>query len=182
MAGLSLAAVTPGLALTKIAKGSMAAKEAAAGAQVGKAAATRWDDVVAAAKSWRPMKPWQDCDLVPRGGLRLRYGTEWTRKQRKAADEKVKALYEAAQKGALKKSKTAPSRESASSTFTKGTGKPVPDGYDVDHTHDRQLGGNDDISNLKLLDKTVNRSLGKQVELQIRSLEFGAPIPGACIR
>ena len=61
------------------------------------------------------------------------------------------------------------------------TGKNVPDGYDVDHTIDHQLGGRDEVSNMKPLDIAVNRSLGKQIEVQLRGLDYGAPIIGAAI-
>ena len=37
----------------------------------------------------------------------------------------------------------------------------------------RQLGGSDEISNLWLLDRSVNRSLGKQIERAIREYPYG---------
>lgn len=123
--------------------------------------------------------PWKDCDLVPPGGLRLKYHSDWTAAQSSAADEKVHAIWSAAQRGELKK--TAPLRKgTASSRYTKAGGT-VPDGHDVDHTIELQLGGSDDLSNMKPLDTAVNRSLGKQIEAQLRILAYGAPIPGAAI-
>ncbi|MBF4766629.1 hypothetical protein ISU10_02465 [Nocardioides agariphilus] len=179
MAGLSLAAALPGLAFSKIAKGSATAKGAATAAKAGRAAA-KTDEVAKAARWWRPMKPWKDCDLVPQGGLRLKYHSGWTPAQRQAADEKVKAIYEAAQRGELRK--TLPQRSgTATSTYVKATGRSVPAGQDVDHTIDLQLGGQDDISNMKPLDLAVNRSLGIQIAAQLSSLEYGEPILGVAI-
>ena len=179
-AGLSLAAAVPGIAYRKVAKVATTAKGATAAANAEKAAAQS-DDVAKAARGWRPMKPWKDCDLLPKGGLRLQYHPDWTRAQRKAADVKVKAYYEAAQRGELKKTTSQRSGTTASSQYRKATGKEVPKGHDVDHTIDRQLGGADDVSNMKPLDKSVNASLGQQVALQLRNRADGARIPSAAI-
>ena len=179
MAGLSLAAVVPGLAFGKIATSATAAKDAATATKAAKAAAES-DDVAKAARLWRPLKPWKDCDLVPQGGLRLKYDPAWTAAQRRAADEKVKAVWESAQRGELKKTLSQRSGTSASSRYRKAGGE-VPDGHDVDHTIDLQLGGSDDLSNMKPLDIAVNRSLGRQIEAQLRDLDYGAPILGAAI-
>ena len=46
-------------------------------------------------------------------------------------------------------------------------------GYDVDHIIDRQLGGTDDLDNLWLLDSSVNRSLGKQIQRAIKDYPEG---------
>lgn len=182
MAGLSLAAAVPGLAFGKIARGANAAKDAATVAKAEKAAA-KTDGVAKAAKGWRPFatKPWKDCDLVPPGGLRLSYGTTWTRAQRNAADEKVKAYYELAQQGKLVKTVSQRSGTTATSRYQKATGKDVRVGQDVDHIQDLQLGGTDDISNLRPLDKVVNASLGQQVAVRIRDLDEGELLTGAAI-
>ena len=180
MAGLSLAAAVPGLAFGRIAKGATAAKGAATAANAEKAAA-KSDDLATVAKLWRPLKPWKDCDLVPQGGLRLSYGKNWTRAQRRAADEKVKMYYERAQQGKLVKTVSQRSGTTASSQYRKATGKSVGAGQDVDHVIDLQLGGADDVANMKPLDKVVNASLGRQVALQIRELNYGDLIPAAAI-
>ena len=179
MAGLSLAAVVPGLGFGKIATSATAAKDAATATKAAKAAAES-DEVAKAARWWRPMKPWKDCDLVPQGGLRLKYDPAWTAAQRKAADEKVKAIWEAGQRGELKKTLSQRDSTSASSRYKKAGGS-VPDGHDVDHTIELQLGGSDDLSNMKPLDIAVNRSIGRQIEAQLRDLDYGAPILGAAI-
>ena len=49
----------------------------------------------------------------------------------------------------------------------------IPSDVDIDHIIDRQLGGSDEISNLWLLDRSVNRSLGKQIERAIREYPYG---------
>lgn len=182
MAGLSLAAAVPGLAFGKIAKGANAAKDTATVAKAEKAGA-KADTVAKAAKGWRPFatKPWKDCDLVPPGGLRLSYGKDWTRAQRKAADEKVQAYYELAQQGKLAKTVSQRSGTTATSRYQEATGKDVRVGQDVDHIQDLQLGGTDDISNLRPLDKVVNASLGQQVAVRIRDLNEGDLITGAAI-
>ena len=179
MAGLSLAAAVPGLALGKIATSATAAKDAATATKAAKAAAEA-DEVAKAARWWRPLKPWRDCDLVPQGGLRLKYSPGWSAAQRKAADEKVQAIWEAGQRGELKKTASQRSSTSASSRY-KSAGGSVPDGHDVDHTIELQLGGSDELSNMRPLDITVNRSIGRQIDAQLRHLDYGAPILGAAI-
>ena len=104
----------------------------------------------------------------------LKYKKGWTDAQKAEADAKVKALTEA------KTVKTPVNRRgtSASARYKSVYGvSSVPPGYDVDHTVDLQRGGADDISNLKPLEKSVNRSLGKQVGNAIKrypyETEFG---------
>lgn len=178
-AGLSLAAAAPGLALGKALRTTGAAKGSATGSG-GTSASTMHRRVHEAARAWRPLKPWRDCDLLPPDGLRLRHGNDWTRAQRRAADDKVKRMWEAAQKEPLKKTLVARSG-SASSAYRKSTGQDVPPGRDVDHTVDLQLGGADVAANMQVLDPTVNRSLGRQVEAQLRRLNYGDPISSVAI-
>jgi hypothetical protein len=52
---------------------------------------------------------------------------------------------------------------------------------DADHTHERQLGGADHPKNLRLLDRSVNRSIGAQVAPQIRGLSEGSIITDVVI-
>ncbi len=159
---------------------------AASGVENGASAASEIE--TAAAKSaavaeksgaWRP-KPWNDCSAVGPHGLSLHYGSNWTVAQRQAADQKVKAYSEVAQQGELRRTLSEGSNVSASTRY-KSTGNTVPAGSDVDHTIDLQLGGRDDLSNMKPLDATVNKSLGKQVQLQIQALPPGQLITGAAI-
>jgi hypothetical protein len=179
MAGLSLAAAVPGLGFGKIATSASAAKDGVAATKAVKAAAES-DEVAKVTRWWRPLKPWKDCDLVPQGGLRLKYGSGWSAAQRTAADKKAQAIWEAGQRGELKKTASQRSSISASSRYREAGGF-VPDGYDVDHIIDLQLGGSDSLSNLRPLDIAVNRSIGRQVEAQLRDLDYGSPIVGAAI-
>ncbi|MEE0345696.1 MAG: HNH endonuclease signature motif containing protein [Adlercreutzia sp.] len=52
----------------------------------------------------------------------------------------------------------------------------VPDGYDVDHVIDLQLGGIDHVSNMRPLDASVNRSMGAQIHYLIKDLPEGTKI------
>jgi len=182
MAGLSLAAAVPGLAFVKIAKGvkaGVAAEKGATAAAQAEKAAEKSAEVAKAARASR-LKPWSDCSAVRPGGLSLHYDEGWTAAQRRAADEKVKAYYEAAQKGELKKTLYQRDGTSAAYRYQKAGGA-VPDGAEVDHTIDLQLGGIDDPSNMKPLDATVNRSLGAQVQQQLKKLPLDQLITTAAI-
>lgn len=55
-------------------------------------------------------------------------------------------------------------------------------GEDVDHVHDLQLGGIDNPSNMSGLDRSVNRSLGKQINHRVKSLSNGATIRKVTIK
>lgn len=101
----------------------------------------------------------------------LKYKEGWTAKQRKAARDKVAALTKADTKVVKN-----PARKSGTKkTFEKGGGK-VKEGEDVDHVQDLQLDGLDDISNMKGLDNSVNRSLGPQIQDRIKDLPAGTEI------
>lgn len=178
-AGLSLAAVAPGIGFRSIAKGVTTAKGTSAGTSATKSA-TQSDKVAGISKLWRARKPWRDCDLLPPGGIRIKPHPDWTRAQRKAADAKVKAIAAAAQRGELKKTLVQRSGTPASVQFAKA-GKSIPPDHDIDHVLDLQLGGTDDLANMRPLDRTVNRSLGKQIELQLKHLDYGTPIVAAAI-
>lgn len=102
--------------------------------------------------------------------VELKYKDDWTAAQRAEADAKVKALSKA------KTVKTNVNRKgtSASSRYKSAYGKDsIPKGYDIDHTIDLQLGGIDDIINMKPLDLSVNRSLGKQIQSIIEKYPDG---------
>lgn len=55
-------------------------------------------------------------------------------------------------------------------------GNDVPEGSDIDHMVDLQLGGSDTLDNLWPLDSSVNRSLGAQIRYQIEVLPGGTRI------
>lgn len=102
--------------------------------------------------------------------VELKYKEGWTAAQKAEADAKVKALTEA------NTVKTQPVRSgtAASSRYKSAYGETsVPNGYDVDHTIDLQLGGADDILNMNPLDLSVNRSLGVQIKNAIKDYDIG---------
>ena len=90
----------------------------------------------------------------------LSYKEDWTPEQRAEADAKCKALSDADTVKTKVERNDSPSVE-----YKKAFGKDsIPAGKDIDHTIDLQLGGNPDVKvNGKPLDKSVNRSLGKQI-------------------
>ncbi len=95
----------------------------------------------------------------------LSYKEDWTPGQRAEADAKCRSLTKADTKktnvdGKRKKTKTAKYRKANS----------IPSSQDVDHTIDLQLGGIDDATNMNGLDKSVNRSLGSQINYLISNL------------
>ncbi len=47
---------------------------------------------------------------------------------------------------------------------------------DVDHLHELQLGGIDNVGNMRMIDKGVNRSIGSQIMHQIKNLQNGTQI------
>lgn len=61
-------------------------------------------------------------------------------------------------------------------TMFKRAGGEVPAGNDVDHMVDLQLGGSDTIGNMWPLDSSVNRSLGAQIQQQIKNMPAGTRI------
>lgn len=70
----------------------------------------------------------------------------------------------------------------AASTRYKAAGNEVPEGNDVDHVKDLQLGGDDDLTNMEPLDKSVNTSLRSQIHHQIKSLPAGTVINNVYIK
>ncbi len=102
--------------------------------------------------------------------VELKYKDGWTAAQKAEADAKVKALTES------NTVKTQPVRSgtAASSRYKSAYGETsVPNGYDVDHTIDLQLGGADDILNMNPLDLSVNRSLGVQIKNAMKDYDIG---------
>jgi 5-methylcytosine-specific restriction endonuclease McrA len=47
---------------------------------------------------------------------------------------------------------------------------------DVDHIQDLQLGGSDEVWNMRGLDRSVNRSMGSQIQQKIKNLPEGTKI------
>ena len=106
----------------------------------------------------------------------IRIPEGWDSEQIAQAQAKVDALADAAQAGEL--ARTPVERTgSASSRYIQEYGpNSIPNGMDVDHTIELQLGGSNDISNLNPIDSSVNRSFGSQIRNQIRNIPYGAPI------
>lgn len=105
-------------------------------------------------------------DLAANNGvdLTLKYKAGWTDAQRGAADGKAAALTQA---------DTVVTPSPVRSGTTQGLGQ----GVDADHTVDLQLGGADDIlTNMSALDSSVNRSLGSQINKQIKTLPAGTRV------
>jgi filamentous hemagglutinin len=108
--------------------------------------------------------------------LQLKYKEGWTDAQRAEADAKVKILNDSD----TVVSQVNRSGTSASSRYRQSGGL-VPPGYDVDHMVDLQLGGSDTVSNMWPLNSSVNRSLGSQIQWQIKGLPPGTVIDGVTI-
>jgi len=64
---------------------------------------------------------------------------------------------------------------SAASRY-RSAGNQIPAGSDIDHAIDLQLGGSDTLSNMWPLNSSVNRSLGAQIQQQIKNLPPGTVI------
>jgi hypothetical protein len=103
--------------------------------------------------------------------LRLFYNPRWTAEQRADADIKVAILDKAntvVRKVARRSSATA-------RAFKKKFGD-IPAGKDIDHKTYLQVGGDDTIDNMHLLDYSVNRSIGAQIQHRIKRLPLGSII------
>ncbi|BCL14611.1 polymorphic toxin-type HINT domain-containing protein [Micromonospora sagamiensis] len=95
--------------------------------------------------------------------LDLTYMPNWDASQIAAADAKVAALNNAAPLVVTK-----PVRGTSAADVWRRGGNAKPSGSDIDHTIELQLGGADDISNMLPLDSSVNRSIGSQINAQIK--------------
>ena len=100
----------------------------------------------------------------------LKANPKWTPRQLADAKKKVQALNKSPMKGNKKITRDT----SKTSKFRKEN--KVGKRHDVDHKQDLQLGGKDDAKNMWKLDKSVNRSFGKQINNQIKDLKHGTPI------
>jgi hypothetical protein len=115
--------------------------------------------------------------------LELGYKPGWTAAQRAEADMKVGQLDDLAQDGNLLKSEPQRSPSNLRDQFKDHFGlDELPADKDVDHIHDLQLGGADDVAtNTQLLDSSVNRSLGKQIDHRIAGDDLGTQYHGVTI-
>jgi hypothetical protein len=106
--------------------------------------------------------------------LDLTYMPAWNASQIAAADAKVAALNNA---GSLIVTKPVRGSTSAADVWRRA-GNTKPGSSDIDHTIELQLGGKDDISNMLPLDSSVNRSIGSQINAQIKrqGLQPGAVV------
>lgn len=103
--------------------------------------------------------------------LILKYKKGWSKSQRRAAREKAEALTKANTRVVKN-----PARKSGTKkTFEKAGGK-VKKNQDVDHIQDLQLDGVDLPINMKGLDRSVNRSMGSQIQRRIKNLKPGTKI------
>lgn len=96
----------------------------------------------------------------------------WDEGQISQANKKADALTE----GKTVKTEAGKRDSGAISEFKKKAGGKAPGCYDVDHIIDLQLGGADDTSNLWFLDRSVNRSMGAQINYLIKDLPSGTKI------
>ncbi len=103
--------------------------------------------------------------------LRLFYNPRWTAEQRADADTKVAVL----DRANTVVRKVAQRRSATARAFKKKFGD-IPRGKDIDHKRDLQLGGEDTIDNMHILDYSVNRSIGAQIQHRIKRLPLGAII------
>lgn len=103
--------------------------------------------------------------------LALRYKPDWTAAQRAEAAAKVKILNDSP----TVVTQVQRAGTSASQRYRQADGT-IPPGNDVDHIIDLQLGGDDNISNMWLLNNSVNRSLGSQIYWRIKGLPIGTRI------
>jgi hypothetical protein len=103
--------------------------------------------------------------------LALKYKSGWSAAQRTDALTKAQMLTEAD----TVVLQTARGSTSAASRY-RSSGGTVPSGSDVDHIIDLQLGGADTVRNMLPLNSSVNRSLGAQIQHQIKNLPPGTRI------
>jgi len=102
--------------------------------------------------------------------LTLKYKQGWTDAQKAAADAKAAALSDAD----TVVTKTTERGGTTQARYRKDAG--LDSKTDADHTVDLQLGGKDTPSNMSGLGKSVNRSLGAQIQNQIKNLPDGTTV------
>ena len=109
--------------------------------------------------------------------LELKMKQGWTPQQHAAAKEKAKALTEADTEVVKN-----PTRQSNTKSRFEKAGGSTSKSEDVDHVIDLQLGGADNPANMKALDKSVNRSMGAQIQQQTKNLPEGTKINKVIIK
>ena len=95
----------------------------------------------------------------------LSYKDDWTPEQKSQADAKCKSLTEAD----TRKTNVEGKRNARKTSLFRKE-KNISSSHDVDHIIDLQLGGADGVNNMTGLDRSVNRSLGSQINHLIGSL------------
>ena len=103
--------------------------------------------------------------------IKLKYKAGWTDAQKEVARLKADALSTA--KTQVVKN---PQRQGNARSRYKQAGGNINDSEDLDHVIDLQLGGADEIMNMEGLDKSVNRSMGSQIQNQIKGLPEGTKV------
>lgn len=116
-----------------------------------------------------------NCRLISNGDgsydAELSYKEDWTPEQRLEADKKCKYLSDA---DTIKTDVTGVRDASKTSRFRADNS--ILGYQDVDHIQDLQLNGKDIPSNMWGLDASVNRSLGKQINILLKDLKIGTKI------
>jgi RHS repeat-associated protein len=111
----------------------------------------------------------------------INYRADWSAFQRVEADTKVQFLNIQAAYGALYVTAAGNHPGDQRKIWFREYGLRAPPGYDIDHMLDHQFGGANGIENLNILDRSVNRSIGKQLELRTRHLPIGTRIRSVTI-
>ena len=110
--------------------------------------------------------------------LVLKYRKGWTAGQRAELDMKGAQLDRLGQRGQLLKTEPPPREPNLRERYAASQGKTknqLPSDKQVDHIHELQLGGPDDLMNVQLLDASVNRSAGPQIMHQLKKARYGTP-------
>ena len=113
--------------------------------------------------------------------LTIKMKKNWSADQVSQAKNKVAELDKAAKNGELQVTRN-PQRASTSAKrrYESENGKgSAGQGNDVDHIKELQLGGSDTVDNMGSLDSSVNRSIGAQIQQQIKGVPEGTKICGA---
>ena len=107
---------------------------------------------------------------APPVDIKLKHKEGWTDAQKAEAEKKAKALSEA-------DTKVVKSPERSGTTISRYRKEAGLDStQDADHIMDLQVGGKDTFENMQGLDKSVNRSIGSQIQNQIKNLPDGTSL------
>lgn len=172
-AAMSFASAVPGIG-DAVGSAKMGAKAAKAGFAVA-------DEAVSALKAPAIIKSNKAgtlrAEMRPDGSvdLILKKKDGWGNSQIKQAKQKAKDITKADIRIPEEVEKRG--NKPASQTYKDAYGNnAVPTGYDVDHIVDLQLGGKDTLENMRPLDRSVNRSMGAQIQYLIKDLKPGTVI------